>query len=445
MKIRLKYLIFCLVAILMLPMCEKPTPEKPNGNEEIVDPDPETPIRETMFDGTYYHDLPFEGWETETKLRADLMKDVKWTPLAPIQKSGTSKSDVFKTGTEYVGIPYSDGGPTMGFVGRDVSFHTFLSAVNNPKSYLYTTPTVNANGRRYPYFGSTCSATVEFIWGLPSIVATAVIYKNRAPTIIKRKESQDLKDLQLFDGFCYYTDKSNEGHIFMVYDIARDKEGNIKEIVTLEEQTPIIKMTKYTPATLRNRIDKISVPVYIYQLSQKYILPDFMEKNLNEIDMNFPDALCPARGNKSIFAFGKDVEINILSEDYESIELYRNDVLIQTNKISGETMKYSYLAAGDYKARLIGTSKASSFTYFEVCSLSYTVKLEGRRLYINCPAGTTPSFMTINDDAIIHALPFKRTASGKWYYDGDLGNATTCRVRFAGRYGTYMANSVSIK
>ena len=84
MKIRLKYLIFCLVAILMLPMCEKPTPDKPNGNEEIVDPDPETPIRETMFDGTYYHDLPFEGWETETKLRADLMKDIKWTPLAPI-------------------------------------------------------------------------------------------------------------------------------------------------------------------------------------------------------------------------------------------------------------------------------------------------------------------------------------------------------------------------
>lgn len=446
MIIRIKYLILCLVAILLFSMCTKTETDKPNGDEEIVDPkDPANPTRKTTFDGKYYHDVPFDGWETEAKLRAELMKDIKWIPLAAVQKSAMSASDVFNSGTEYIGVPYSDGGPTMGFIGRDVSFHTFLSAVNNPKSYLYTAPTVNDNGHRYPYFGSTCSAAVEYIWGLPSILATSVIYKNRAPDIVKRKESQDMKNLQLFDAFCYYTDKSSEGHIFMVYDIARDEDGNIKEIVIIEERTPIFMTTKYTPAALKKRIEDISVPVYIYELAQEYTLPAFMEKNIDEIDKIFPDALCPARGNKSTFAYGKDIEINILSQDYESIEIYNNDALYQTDKISGETMAYNSLPIGQYKARLIGSGKTSSFAYFEVCNPSYTVKLNGRRLYINCPANTTPSFMTINDNVITHALPFKHTANGEWYYDGDLGAATHCRVRFAGKYGTYMANSIKFK
>lgn len=99
------------------------------------------------------------------------MTDITFTPRNPIDyNSGT-----YQPGTTYKGLIYSSVKETETYVGENVSFHTFITAVKNPQSKLYTErvdqyPYHGVNCKAY--YGTVCSGLVSYALGLVPRYAT---------------------------------------------------------------------------------------------------------------------------------------------------------------------------------------------------------------------------------------------------------------------------------
>ena len=81
----------------------------------------------------YVSDVPENIGVLNTILNMKQMAEVKYTPLASLpQQSGN-----FVAGVQKKGLPYSSTRPEALFVPGNVSLHTFMTAIQNPNSYLY--------------------------------------------------------------------------------------------------------------------------------------------------------------------------------------------------------------------------------------------------------------------------------------------------------------------
>ena len=91
----------------------------------------------TVFDGEFWQDQPLPGWETQVHDRIDLMGHITFTTQAPMPKCYYTKDAMYKASEKVTGIPYSGVNNYCGYVGKDISFFTFLSAVSNDQSNMY--------------------------------------------------------------------------------------------------------------------------------------------------------------------------------------------------------------------------------------------------------------------------------------------------------------------
>ena len=90
----------------------------------------------TKNENSLYSAVP-EEWQKRVIGRARQMSEVTYTPVRDIPTHVASKQKgVLEAGKEYKGIPYTSNlDETM---GENTSFETFLTAVANPDSVLYT-------------------------------------------------------------------------------------------------------------------------------------------------------------------------------------------------------------------------------------------------------------------------------------------------------------------
>ena len=94
-------------------------------------------------------DIPSLGARNAIK-KAYQMTDLCFTPLDSFV---ANPSKTYYRGGKYRGLVYSSVKETHTFVGMDVSFHTFMTALHNPRSVIYT-----ENVSKPPYHGSNCGA-----------------------------------------------------------------------------------------------------------------------------------------------------------------------------------------------------------------------------------------------------------------------------------------------
>ena len=75
-------------------------------------------------------------WQNRVVDYARILSQLTWKPVAdgmPIRGKGEFKAD-----TTYTGVPYSNGGWQGRMIGFDIYLKTFLAALENPLSVLYT-------------------------------------------------------------------------------------------------------------------------------------------------------------------------------------------------------------------------------------------------------------------------------------------------------------------
>lgn len=393
------------------------------------------------------HDIP-DAWQKNVLARADMISDIVWTPLRNVPKSYYGRKDVwFEGGVSVEGLPYSASGTEGGFIGRDVSFYTFLSALHNPKSSIYT-----VDYRQPPYnrdkasimYGCVCSSAVCFAIGLTATYNTGPMRKGNVLYVEDMGNSP--ADIRLGDALCYCDEEEDGGHMVLAYDIVRTKSGAISKITLFESAGP--KARKYTNTEEQLREWISANDVHIYRLKEEYRdvfgPAPFMEKSLLSLP-EFPEALCLEDGDRRSYPEGTTVRINVLAEGYTSLEVYDGQTLCGSWPVA-EVVEVSGLPAGMYRACLSGASGRSESTYFQLGSCDFSPKRSGTKVVVSGSwDDAEPLYCTFNDGIGGQPKLLRHTAPNEWTTEEDIAEkATHCRVFFAGRYGIYKGNSIKM-
>ncbi len=93
---------------------------------------------------------------------ARIMSHVKWTPVAGTMPN--RRGGYLQQGTEYTGVPYSSVKAVGRCIGFDIYLKTFLAAVENPHSVLYTENLAGKVSNAAPYYGKVCSSFTSYGW-----------------------------------------------------------------------------------------------------------------------------------------------------------------------------------------------------------------------------------------------------------------------------------------
>ncbi len=389
------------------------------------------------------HDKP-DAWQRECLSRADMMADVEWTPIYRIPKTYRSLKDVwFDAGVTKKGLPYSASGTEMGFVGRDVSFYTFLSAVHNPLSSIYTVDYRQEPWNRdkaSTFYGAVCSSAVCFALGIPTVYNTGPINTGAVDYLLE-DIGDNPSDIRLCDAMCYSAEDGNSGHVVLAYDIVRSKSGAISKITVFECAGPITRRYVQDEEQLRAWLNSTGAHIYRLRKEYRYLRPGaFMEKSLKGLPA-FPESICLKDGDRKSYPLGSVVKINVFAEN-GTVELYK-DGAFYTSVPASQELEFDDLPAGMYSAKLEG---GSDETLFQIAGGDCRVRRSGEGLVIDSyEEGLVPLYCTMNDAAGGLPTLLKKGSDALWHVDKITSATTHCRVYYAGRYGIVKGNSIAIQ
>lgn len=340
-------------------------------------------------------------------------------PESPEEESGGAYSQ----GTTITGLPYSSVKEIDKYIGFDVSVLTFMTAVNNPYSLLYTENVSEDNsksdwGFNYhgvncaTYYGTVCSEFSSYCVGMSNVMATGLHewlskYAMKAVRLYYQHED----NLRIGDILVRYKRSTMSSmHCMVVVDITRDGNGHVTGFKVAESTGSHVRYSSRTKIADSNTENL----VIAYRFTEIYKNIGYTDTASEFIDLSllpnptysttsdtatiaaaqksyvYNNDICTFAGDKACFGEGELVVLNYnLSNDvnwaYTGIEVYKDDVLINTYNIAdisqiglpqGQTdhaLKLgTALAAGEYKARCVGTGINSEYTYWEVIETSVT-------------------------------------------------------------------------
>jgi len=375
----------------------------------------------------------------EMRKRAKAIGNIKWTPKGVIPNN----NGVFSKGVEYTGIPYSSVKEKDKFIGQDVSFYTFLSAVNNPRSVLYTEDVsqlpyhgVNCSA----YYGTVCSGAVNYALGFDRPYSSRMY---GALPCFKRVSQQDLEHTAPGD-IVYFT----YGHVFLIADIIKDKDGSVGYVDILESAPNVTSYRRYSSQEVQKRLEKSKHVIYRYVDLEKLTIDPSpfpaMEAFLNERADN--DALSLSRGDKVTYS-EEDVLVNVLDGGYDRLEVYKTDVIgdVKVKEIAVEgtpDVELCGLPPGSYRVVLTRQdSLVSDAVLFEILQTDVTVSLSGKYIDISFYSdNAVPEYIVFCKEdgtkALVSDITDEERQSGHKVIKSEVSLASHyLKVFFRGEYG----------
>ena len=349
---------------------------------------------------------------------------IQWTckknvPYRHDTDDGEGESEgAFVAGETITGLPYSSVKELDKYIGFDVTVHTFMTAVNNPFSLLYTENVSAAHSKSdwgivyhgincATYYGTVCSEFSSYSVGMPNVISTGTHewlskYAMRAVRLYNQTE----KNMQIGDILVRYNKSTGKAmHCMTVVDIIRNSSNEVTLFWIAESTGEHVKYTSRRRIAETNYniivyrylglyrnigyedsasefIDLLLLPNPIYNLS---IQADIATVAAAQKAYSYNNDICTFAGDKACFAEGDLVVINYNLENepnfaYNAIEVYKDDILLETynmvdidqselpeNQVGHALKLGTTLIAGDYKARCTdGNGNYSDYTYWEV-------------------------------------------------------------------------------
>ena len=384
-----------------------------------------------------------DGWQGATTLqeqmaieKADKLINCKWTPVTDGIKwstRGTANINHYNGGVEYKGIPYSSNTDHGKWLGTHVSLYTFLTAVKNKYSLLYTEFIKNgysqsawgyvyASGNGSTYYGTVCCGFTSYCTN-GNVVYNNISFWSRddAFTIIQL-HNQDAERFNL--DLLRIGDVLNNGsHSFLIYDLFVEN-GHVTKIKA-KQATSGVSGTTANGATYRwdldgynpfveptsnggdvNKFDHFRFKNFETNVSFKPFDIDVYDDNGNvNIDYNF--AICPIAGDKCTFAEGQVIALNFNTNDsdsfnYTHIALRKDDEepvyypiseidtsVLDTSQV-GHAIKFNNLTSGKYDAWCTDMdsiiSEKCSFIVVSKDDFEYLIDEKGIEITLKNPA-----------------------------------------------------------
>lgn len=343
-----------------------------------------TAITDSDEDGKFYHDFPESIGQMNVINRAYQMTKIQYVTedTLPLHSGGSilssEKIEDASPGTEITGIPYSSMRETMASIPQATSFHTFMTAILNKNSYIYTkhyepvAPSYDYNSRCY--YGAVCSTLVAYCYGIDNVIPTTISFDtypglNPLPTNQQNPYSLKLADM---------LNHSND-HIVIVTDIGRNYRGKIEYIEVTEAWKPLCRSVKYTPERIKTKYFDEGFVAYRYEYVDdvSYTPSPWVHIDSTEsAEPVYSTTLSPRKGDKANWAVDETVEIDVMdSTGYTSYVLANaaTETAISTASIpAGNVISLTGLTEGKYSVYLTDGTENGVPVYFDVINAEVT-------------------------------------------------------------------------
>ncbi len=320
-------------------------------------------------------DVPNTGTNNAIK-RAYQMVCLTYIPQKSIIANKTMR---YKGGKEYQGLMYSSVKELHTYVGADVSFHTFMTALHNPRSVLYS-----ENVSQPPYHGTNCGAYYGTVCsGLVAYAFNLRVYKKcldyASSDYFQLVDSPSIKNVQLADVI------HSNSHVQLITRIKRDRRtGKAEEIEICESVKSGCRRLVMTGAQLEKKI-AMGKRLYRYKYLDDVVyepLTNFVALTGEKLSpFIYNDDICTSHGDRACFVVGDSVVLNI-GTGFNTLEIYKDSVLFSRQKFLGkEDIVVKGLPYGNYKARLVGVKGVSGFTSWKMIDVN--VEVDSRRKVVS--------------------------------------------------------------
>jgi hypothetical protein len=342
------------------------------------------------------------------------MSRLKWTPVADTMPR---RGGYFTAGKEYTGVPYSSVKYVGRYIGFDIFLKTFLAAVENPQSVLYTENLYGKVSNAECYYGKVCSSYTSYalqcgIW---------YVSKQHGPqsragvAIVDPKSAQAARPGDII--FTPPATKNGGSHVELVTEVVRSGNGKVTHVRVEESRPQTTSNTLRTAEAFDAHLAARNRELYrITDLdawrgdnkAQSFLFPNY------EDDSAMPQinrVLLLDRGDWVPYFKGQPVKINIMDRDGQGVRtlvIKRGDQVVEEIETPGKgVVERSFDLCGDYTAFCkMNDGSLSQACEFAVCELDArppSAKLSrGRAWDIN--------LTTDNMQAII--VYFKNSADG---------------------------------
>ena len=333
----------------------------------------------SLFNPDYVNDTPKNASIENALKRAFQISQIKWTPL----KEVPNNSGFYSPGIQVQGMPYSSVKELDKFVGLEVSFQTFMTAVHNPRSVLYTEDVGKKpyHGKNCAsYYGVVCSSVVNYALGLSINYVTASL---DTLSFFSRVQRQTPEDIELCDVLW------SPGHEVMIYNIVRKiSDSSIKEVSILESAGISTHIKTYTIKEFEKRWKEDGWVLYRYNDLYRDIPyepnPFVPIKGESLEQFQYNDIICPSRGDNAVYREGEEIVINVLNKSFVNIELYRDNQLISSRRTNTLDVIYSNLEYGGYMAIASDDKGDKSDTiHFDVVDTNVKINNLGQEIIVS--------------------------------------------------------------
>lgn len=315
----------------------------------------------------YVRDMPENIGTANVIRRAYQVTKAAFMPLADIPHFSSS---IIAEGVEFTGVPYSSVRPENLYVPQCVSIESFMTALKNPNSYIYTRRMNIPGYAGHAYMGAVCSSFVAWCYGIDNTLPTTKAFHDQATELgftVLDEDKQNWQSVKLGDMLNW-----EDHHIVIVTDVFRNRFGELA-YVELSESTNENGAKAQSAIYYRDKITSLIATGYlIYRYDHiadvEYTASPWVHVDASEKGIPvYNDVIIPRRGDKSNWHEGEDIVIDILQPDgftgYELHEDYSSTTT--TGTISGTVITLTGLTYGAYKLRLTG-SENSGWVYFDV-------------------------------------------------------------------------------
>ena len=320
----------------------------------------------------YVDDVGSPGAQNAVK-KAHQMTDLEFVPADTII---ANKKKTYHPNKKYKGLIYSSVLETNTFVGVDVNFHTFMTALHNPRSVVYT-----EHLNKYPYhgkrigsyYGTVCSGFVSYALGFKAYQTTYDIAEHDFMTLV---DDQSARGIQLADVLW------QKGHVALITGIRRDKSNG--EIVWIEISEAWRSGCRRRVVEGESAFNKMLLDgkwkIYRYKDLEKNEYKPWTEFVAVDGEQSTPfqynEAICPNKGDKSCYVTGENVVLN-LAEGYRKVEIYKDSEFYKRLRIGNDLdVILRDLPYGDYQARLVKWWHKSDFAYWKVIDAQVNTNAE---------------------------------------------------------------------
>lgn len=380
---------------------------------------------------------PIEYIESNEVLeRAYQMASMEWIPLNPVPKRGGGH---YSAGVKVRGVPYSSVKEINTYLFQDVSYYTFMTAVHNPYSVLYTEDISKApyHGKNCaPYYGAVCSSSVMWVLGID-----IPYYANQIADLPDMKPIED----QIIDSLRICDVIWKNGHVQMIYDMVYQAD-TLYRISTFETSGKSSHISEYSKGGFQEMWDKGGYVGYRYEKMHYSTTPPVIS-GFNPITYN--EDLCPSKGDKSVYRTTDTVTVNIFNPNYETIVLSKGSEIISSVRIVGDYQRYFNLTPGIYTVALQNSKGRTSTASFEILETNVNCHHgEGKDVTIDFNSSATAVYVALCDkQGVSECYPISAL-------DRMRGSITVhpidkselyCKVIFKGEYGRIINEPIRVE